>query len=219
MRRGLGALGGGFNGSGRILNQLGLKSSLATTPPGNTNALGMNLLRLLLFKNDGNINWDQRAHLQHKKPIIKMDCIWRWLPERILKNEKPAYCLESLHTAHCQESPCCQDQSGRLPPGADIHLSHLAPLNTLVGDPSYLQCIIRLFLKWPVSGCERACCAQVYTADFCTSVRRGPCAVQGDAVRLYIRDLDPYEYIIALHIDSGRCPGVPLSLKVVPKKW
>ena len=56
IRRGLGALGGGFNGSGRIFNQLGLKSSLATTPPGNTNALGMNLLRLLLFENDGNIN-------------------------------------------------------------------------------------------------------------------------------------------------------------------
>ena len=48
IRKGLGPSGGGFKGSGRSFCQLGWRSSLASTPPGNTNAFGMNLLRLLL---------------------------------------------------------------------------------------------------------------------------------------------------------------------------
>ena len=50
IRKGLGPSGGGFNCFGSRSSQLGWRSSLASTPPGNTNAFGMNLLRLLLLK-------------------------------------------------------------------------------------------------------------------------------------------------------------------------
>ena len=152
-----------------------------------------------------------------------MACIWRWLPERILKNGKLPYCLESLHTACCleslhtahgQESPCCQDQSGRLPPGADIRLGHIALGRDLNSYTFLLPTFICMF-RPPMAS------PRVRERLSCTSVHRGPLyrssSTTSRCPRRYGTSVHRRLWYVKIYPYTLFQESVPLSLEEVPR--